>query len=729
MFLRVGKPLRIVVLALALVVTYGTMYYTYHASLPGIDLLKLRIWYDKISFGRAPLDRDPQFGAALHKLARDKLRAGDNNVLDFLWPTARAPVEVEVPRYFSDPSMPRPPVQPFDPRLTVWAYLNWARTNPNTAAPFHWSDWVDLSAVHKLVFAGKKPTCSELFALSDEEVGQSEVRPVEEYCLDTPESPAGVRVVAFPMLHVRDKARLLGRLFLFLGAPAPAQLVFLTNTHGAYHVEVAGRANRMEDALLNNGMVEQALRAPPAPEDGARANVLAAYTALLSQKPAQPHPRTPLPALVHLLPEWFTVDADKEARAADESGNALDAAYAASVRQSLATKDPRKLFNEAKFLKSDSGRLLGDHHDWRFFDKILLHSDRQVVALHRLLKNYLHFCRAHGLVTWIAHGLLLLWYWNGMAFPWDADHDVQMPIRDLHRLGRRFNQTLVVENVGHDTAGAEDGAMEFGGLGMFFVDVGSSITHRNRGNGNNNIDARFIDIHTGLYVDITGLAASNERAPGRYAMDQRYEQAAHAGDNAFRAANEKHHLYNCRNLHFVLLEEVLPLVVAGVQNQVSYVPRRFAEALDHEYSAGALMSRKYRGHLYLDRLRVWTSHDTVTEMLKTPDGDVNPLEVSLTPEQHLKVLQNDWIFREYMATRNFTLYHEQQLLRLLWMRDSEYAKHAQEFELNPMANAPMWGDWFAQRVAHGEWDYATEVAKTVEMAEMYEKELAAEKKQ
>lgn len=717
MFLRMRKPMRILVLAFALVLTYATIYYVSHPGLPRGDvLLNLRIWYDKISASRVPLDYDADFASELEKLTEDKFHHDNKHLLDFLWPAPAPPVEVQVPQYFADPTVPRPPVQPFDPRLTLWAYLNWARTRPTEAVPFHWSDWVDLSAVHKYVYVADKPSCDELFALSPEQVGSSEILPVAEYCHAAPELPAGLRVSQFPMLHVRAKARLLGRLFLFLGAPAPAKIVFLTNTHGAYHVDVASRANDINHALLSNGVVENALSS----DNGATANVVEAYAALLKQPPSEPRAKLPLPAFVDLQPDWFTVDAAREAEKAD-SGNAMDKAYAASLRGSLLNKDPGKLFNEAKFLRSDKGRLLGDHHDWRFFDVITLHSDRQVVALHRLLKNYLHFCRAHGLVTWIAHGLLLLWYWNGMAFPWDADIDVQMPLRDLHRLGRRFNQTLVVESVAHDVEG-DSAKMEFGGLGAFFVDVGSSITHRNRGNGKNNIDARFIDVHTGLYVDITGLAVSSQKAPDRYGLKGTYEADADGGDDAVFAHNQRARLYNCRNLHFVLLEEISPLVVAGVQNQVSYVPRQFSMALDHEYGVKSMMSRKFKGYYYLDRLRLWASQDTVTTMLKgtLPEGQEDPFSAPLMPEHHLTLLENDWVFREYMATRNFTFYHEQQVRRLLWSRDSDYAVHAQAFERLPSANAPMWGDLFTTKVTHGEWDYTKEVEKMLEMAAMYE---------
>ena len=116
---------------------------------------------------------------------------------------------------------------------------------------------------------------------------------------------------------------------------------------------------------------------------------------------------------------------------------------------------------------------MGEHYDWRFFNGITIGKDEQFIILHRLIKNYLNFARENGIITWIAHGSLLSWYWNGIAFPWDTDIDVQMPISELYKLGRYFNQSLVIENVG-------DSYNEFDGMGRYFIDVGSSITHRKK---------------------------------------------------------------------------------------------------------------------------------------------------------------------------------------------------------------------------------------------------------
>ncbi|EEQ40756.1 hypothetical protein CLUG_04884 [Clavispora lusitaniae ATCC 42720] len=735
MFVRLRKPTRVALLALALVSAYASVYFLLSTPRDRL-LLNLSIWYDKITSSSVALDTDAAFNEAVQALMQENIKSDKTHTFDFLEPDYSPPVEVEVPEYFVDASAARPPVQPFDPRLTLWAYMHWARTHAGEKMPFHWADWVDLSAVHKYVFVANKPSCKELFTLAPKEAGDSPMMPVWQYCHEDGASPVGLRISRFPSAQTRENARLLGKLHLFHGAPPPAKVVFLTNGHGAYHVDVAG-TNSLDNGLLHNGVVEGVLENLKNKgnnknehnnnNDGnnknehVRANVLEAYGALLAQAPTVPHAE--IPAQLALDPSWFEVDAAREAqRIEQQPRDAMAAAYAASLRHSLRTPNPPKSFNEARFLNSDPSRLLGDHHDWRFFDGLTLHTDRQVVALHRLLKNYLHFCRAHGLVTWIAHGSLLSWYWNGMAFPWDADTDVQMPLRDLHRLAREFNQTLVVENVGHDhnsdptnenTNHQNENTnhnVTFGGMAAFFVDVGSSITVRSRANGMNNIDARFIDIHTGLYVDITGLAVSDVAAPERY----------HTGPGG-AVANRAAHVYNCRNHHFTSLDELSPLVVAGVQNQLGHVPSQFGAILDHEYGVAALKSRTYRGYVYLDSLRVWSAESNVRERVGAKENKrdaANPWSL-LQREDYVRLLSHAWLLREYMATRSFTGYHEAQMRRLLWGRVADYTAHAQEYARSPATNAAMWGDFFMGKVARDAWDYGREVRKTLEMAKLY----------
>ena len=57
------------------------------------------------------------------------------------------------------------------------------------------------------------------------------------------------------------------------------------------------------------------------------------------------------------------------------------------------------------------------HYDSRFFQGIVTYEER-TRTLHHMVRAYLSFFQEKGLETWIAHGTLLGWWWNGaVRFP------------------------------------------------------------------------------------------------------------------------------------------------------------------------------------------------------------------------------------------------------------------------------------------------------------------------
>ena len=108
-----------------------------------------------------------------------------------------------------------------------------------------------------------------------------------------------------------------------------------------------------------------------------------------------------------------------------------------------------------------------------------------------MIRVWFQLMETYGYTSWINYGNLLGWKFNGLNMPWDTDIDVQMPIVELDRLAMNLNQTLIIENP------------RFGNA-RYWLEISPSYIRQ--GNGKNHIDARFIDIHSGLYIDITGLS-------------------------------------------------------------------------------------------------------------------------------------------------------------------------------------------------------------------------------
>lgn len=742
------KTTRIAVLCLTVIVAYSmllalnpmkSLAQRYHK----LVYLNLRILYFKYMSADLKLDTSSSFQQTLDEVSTEKL--GDNTSPDnfFINPNYIPETTLPIPSYYGTDD--KPLIQPFDPRFTLAAYYHWIRANPDKPVPFHWSDWVDLKDLNKYILLPEKtkPNCTEVYDISKQKkvLKGSVARPVEQYCHDDSLFPLGWRISQFPHAQTRENMRMLGKSFLYSGFPSPTKLIFLTNDAGSYVVDVEDHENNnYRNSVLFNGMVEDIMTEL----DGRSFDVLKAYNQLVESRPPTNADGVMRDSVIHLDQDMFHVDAKEviDELQRMEHKSVMDKKYLECLLDSTGTSTPVKYFDEAKLVNSDSSKIFGEHHDWRFFDGLTINSDRQVLVLHRLIKNYLQFCKTHGLVTWIAHGSLLSWYWNGMAFPWDADTDAQMPIRDLHRLGREFNQTLVVENVGVDGVGDET---SFNGMGSFFVDVGSSITHRERGNGMNNIDARFIDVSTGLYVDITGLALSNETAPSRYDykinLDKNKKKLSSQSKLTF-ADNALKQVYNCRNRHFSSLQELSPLIVLGVQNQLGYVPLNFGLLLDQEYKVKGFLQTNFQDYYYLRNLRIWVNNKIVTEYVRNKgkfiednsvkkekrvvsEDDAKVIE-KLNLDDHKNLIKHEWIFREYILTRDFTAFHEEQMKHLLRNRMEQYIEGVNHFSNSNTVNHPLWADTFMHHIHVDKIRYEEEVDKLLELSNAYKDEVKKE---
>lgn len=96
------------------------------------------------------------------------------------------------------------------------------------------------------------------------------------------------------------------------------------------------------------------------------------------------------------------------------------------------------------------------------------------------------------------HGTLLGWYWNQRVLPWDSDLDVQISESNLFYLAAYYNMTTfryhrrnyLLEINPHFRDERGDWKKKDG---------------RNKMNKLNKIDARWIDVKTGLFIDITGV--------------------------------------------------------------------------------------------------------------------------------------------------------------------------------------------------------------------------------
>jgi len=197
------------------------------------------------------------------------------------------------------------------------------------------------------------------------------------------------------------------------------------------------------------------------------------------------------------------------------------------------------------------------HYDRRYFHGIVPY-DQRSGALRHMIRAYLRFFRDHGLETWIAHGTLLGWWWNGKKLPWDLDIDTQVSDKTLTYLAANLNSTTysyvdAVNDISRD----------------YFLDVNPYYTERDRGDGMNIIDARWIDVRNGLYIDITGLS---ETEPDKYPG-----------------------VWVCKNYHHYLIKDLYPLRESTFEGMPAKIPYAYDKILVEEYTETALTLTEYAG--------------------------------------------------------------------------------------------------------------------------------------
>lgn len=698
-----------------------------------IDSLSLSIW----SSGGTTHSSLSDPGLSFNKKVTDLLNKKKKEDLeDIFWVTdteiTTDQTEMKIPSFYQLPDEQRPDVQPFDPRFTLAFYYDHVRraskNSKTVTGPFHWADWVDMRVLDSYLFnpnAAEK-TCDMLNAqpYEDEKFHDKkgrefhETRPVGEFCVLDKDLPKdhddgnrlrlGFNVKDYFGRMLERNVQLAGKAYLYTMAPIPRGIVYLAND-GIYNMTPTEKGK-----LVHNGLVDSFMH-----ETGQKSiNTLKQFRKLKKETPSfKDHVVNGYQ--VELSPDDFKLKPGQvieELLLMQKSGIDLteqQRTYMESLQYSMAVESaPPKYFHEASIFET----LVGEHYDWRFFGGVKLGSSEQIVTLHRMVRVWLSFCRKTGVTTWLAHGSLLSWYWNGVAFPWDNDVDVQVPVMDLQKLSLNYNQSIIVED-------PEDG------FGRYFLDCGTFITLREHANGNNNIDARFIDIDSGLYVDITALAISNDKAPDRYKamLPQNMQKDEHSN----RDKNEHIKVYNCRNFHFSSLSEISPLVRSYAEGEVAYIPKRYSELLTTEYSDKGLLQKYFKGRVFMPQLRLWLHQDDLRFFLRhrqqwleyylpepgsggsatkpKTEGELNPNELSalmsLKEEDFLDLLQNNHILMDYVLSRDMTSVHENEIMRLLFGKST-----AQIVFLAPDFN-PLKYEPFLYRMRHDYDTYEMEVAR------------------
>ena len=112
------------------------------------------------------------------------------------------------------------------------------------------------------------------------------------------------------------------------------------------------------------------------------------------------------------------------------------------------------------------------------------------------------------------------------------------------------------------------------------------VRQRDNGDGFNIIDARWISVADGLYIDITGLSEQDpEHAPGEL---------------------------SCKNFHSYQRRHLWPLRATDFEGVKASVPFAYRKVLAEEYGVEAMVRTEFEGHRWNDDLMRW---------IKIPEGE------------------------------------------------------------------------------------------------------------
>jgi len=575
----------------------------------------------------------------------------------------------------------------YDPRITLSVYLNQLNetledenyTQDFTSIPFSWEDWVDLSYMNQFLKNDhSRLSCAAFFKkfnsnviIDDFDEGRSSLDYMSETnCLDDKDyletsTEADYRdsrlLPGFNFNHRMPKeSSLIGKIlsaksYVLSNLKPPKFLYFLNDSGSYYRVRTHQSKSMMRNSLFEKLTTKQTFHEfnPTSQLNNLNKKfMIKNENSFLNQLNEENNFEIDVSA------KKFNLDAhvfykdlfEKQHKAAHVTDfiNALE--YSSTLR----SEDLPKHFDEVHIILPEiyNGHAVtenGAHYDFRFFSGFLTEmpeseytvhspeytskkhknrkhvdtpSNRRPVILSSMIHTLLTTAFHEGLVMYPAHGSLLAWYFTGASFPWDSDGDVQMPIEDLAQFCLNYNQSMVIQNPKL-------------GFGKYYLDCTGSITHRAKGNGANNIDARFIDIDTGYYVDITGLGVShdaltqenldnldewvNAKSKERYPVKTNdTAETAFYKEKVFRI-HEENHIFNCRNNHYYTLNQLSPVRVTLFEGAPAMVPSHehsLRAILASEYTSEAVKKKSYDYWIFSQPLKMWVHLVDVYWILK-----------------------------------------------------------------------------------------------------------------
>lgn len=262
-----------------------------------------------------------------------------------------------------------------------------------------------------------------------------------------------------------------------------------------------------------------------------------------------------------------------------------------------------KYFHDSLSKEKISGG--GGQYDWRFVNKKDASTAyERASTLNRMMRAWLRFSTNQNINSWLSHETLLGCSLNGFTLPWNYKHEVQITATDMWKLAKYFGQSLVVDVTLDDPFSI--------GYGQYFLDISPSFFDSKNKNGKNTVDARFIDIHSGMYIEISALVRVFDEA---YTLKQALPKADVSLQDEFGRMLSHYNVdghklvedgavVGSKSLHFYNMDEVNHLERVVFEGEYGYIPSEHKRVLEREYSH-RYSQPAHPNYTWREKLKMW----------------------------------------------------------------------------------------------------------------------------
>ncbi|EGW35805.1 uncharacterized protein SPAPADRAFT_147474 [Spathaspora passalidarum NRRL Y-27907] len=521
-----------------------------------------------------------------------------------------------------------------DPRVIFSLTLNWLyhqiKVDPeNVSFPFNWADWVDLTYLnHQLSKPqNKRIKCQDLIQhlqiRRDEHKRSARKNPMFFGCKNTHEltkleiEEMGLANLdklpgffQFEATEIRSSEfiRVLqGKTYILGRMPPPVQVMFLNDDGDdlLFQVDKKMKGKELLQLYITNNKLNdiEEITLDTVTEFKQLRDLLGVNSTQNHYIPEK---------IVQMDPSWFhynayNVSTEIKTLNSQDQLTPIEQRYLNSLiasKRTSGTTSQREptYFKIATLTRTPKNQDSGWHYDWRFINGKWRDRYRHSIILERLLRNWFKFCQKYGIISWINYGSLLGWYRNGAIYPFDLDIDIQMSIYHMTILGKKFNQTLVVEDLRE-------------GTGKYLIDVGTFIHNRYITKNANHIDARFLDVDSGLYIDLTALAISKESSK----IDPKFfkDICDDPAEGPVLDNDDDKEIYNDRNNWMYKFSHLSPLRLTMFEGIPCYVPKQIVKRMKFQYPCGTLNNFEFDHWYYVEQAGTWIHEKELLPVLDT----------------------------------------------------------------------------------------------------------------